>query len=100
MRKFTFMLLAILALSACEPTVYDVSYYRDDPDRRKVNMDGATIYVLPQMGGYVAWGGEQYRDGKFIKYRQRRAIEIYSKCRIDEVLSKPVDTVLYATVNC
>lgn len=87
-------------MAACAPTIYDVSHYRKDPDIRKVTSDEVTIYVLPQMGGYIAWGGEEKRDGKYIKYRQRRAIEVLSKCRIDKVVSKPTDSVLYATVTC
>ena len=106
MRALLLMFMAVLVLPlvlllvACEPTVYDLSHYKNDPAKKKVNVDGAVIYVVPEIGGYAAWGGEQYRDGKFIKYRQRRAIEIVSHCHIDKVLSNPSDNMTFATVNC
>jgi len=91
------MPLLLLAVTACEPMIYDVSKYQNDPDKKTVNIDEHTVFVSPQMGGYAAWGSG---TDKWAKYRQRRGIELISKCRIDKVLSKPTDNVTYATVNC
>lgn len=92
------LILPLLALAACAPPkVLPASYYATDPEKRTVTIDEHTIYVLPQMGGYVAWGSG---SDKWAKYRQSRAIEIYSKCRVDTVYSTAKDTAFFASVKC
>ena len=65
-----------------------------------VNVDDHKIYVVStSYHAYVAWGGANDRDGQ-IQYRQRRAVELVSKCRVKKVTSKKTDTVLHAEVKC
>lgn len=95
MKKYILMLLPLL-LAACEPQ----PSYKSHPLARTVNVDDIRISVVPQANGsYVAFGGEKVKDG-FIEYRQKRAIEIVSKCRIARVTSKKGEPLLRATVSC
>lgn len=67
---------------------------------RTVIVDDYHIQVAPQSGNsWLAWGGEEGRDGVFIPYRQKRAIEVQSKCRVRDILSNPGETLLRATVH-
>lgn len=93
------LVLSLLFLAAaCSEPVLDVSQYQDDPDRRHVTIDGKDFYVSPQQfNRYAAWGNG---TDKWAKYHQRRAIELVSHCLVDEVISKPTDTVVYAHVKC
>jgi hypothetical protein len=63
-----------------------------------VNVDGYRIAVQ-YLGGrnFSARGGEETKD-KWVKYRQVRAVEITSLCRVKE--SHDVGGILRATVGC
>lgn len=99
MRAVSVLFLVVFA-AACTPTVQPRSHYDKDPNQRRVNVDDHDVRVLGQgFGTWVAWGGEEDQDG-FVQYRQKRAIELVSGCRVDKVLSKPSDDVLMATTNC
>ena len=101
MRIFLPLLISILTLSACQkgPSVGPWTY-ANDPNKRRVMVDEHAIYVVPVAAHrYVAWGGEDDRDG-FVQYRQKRAIELVSQCHIAQVTSKKTDALLRASVKC
>ena len=83
--------LLILALAACakEEPVGPVG---------RVNVDGYPISTQ-YLGGsnFSSWGGEETQD-KWVKYRQTRAVEIMSLCRVKD--SRYVGKILRTTVDC
>lgn len=97
MHKYVGHIMALLALAACETAAPSVVRH---PLADHVIVDDFKIYVVPQAGNvWVASGGEEGKDGLFIQYRQKRAIEVQSKCRIKRVLSKPGQPLLKASVH-
>lgn len=97
MKKFALILVTLLVLAACDSPP---ALYANDPHKRQVMIDDHIIYVVPQRGHvFVAWGGDEDQDG-FVQYRQQRAIELSSHCRVNKVLSAKTDAVLRATVKC
>lgn len=87
----------VFMLAACDKGV--PSSIANHPDRHVLNIDDHRIYVVRQPDNeWVASGGEQTRDG-FVQYRQMRAIEVQSKCRVSEVLSKPGEPLYRARVH-
>ncbi len=74
--------------------------FANDPQKRMVNIDDHHISVVPLGGrGYVAWGGG-WDTARVMRYRQKRAIELVSGCRVGEGMSQPSGEVLQATVSC
>lgn len=91
------MMIPIL-LVACGIGVGEA--YLNSPKKRSVNMDDHQLYVVPESQyEYVAWGGEEDADG-FVEYRQKRAVELVSGCRVWAVTSQKGDAVLRARVKC
>ena len=100
MQKICAILFLSLSLAACETPEYDASHYVNDPAQRMVNIDDHKIYVVPTGGDrYIAWGGSDDRDGR-VQYRQLRAVELTSKCRVDKVTSKKTSDVFRGSVKC
>lgn len=96
MKTHHLILLPLLLIAACEKQ----PSYKSHPLAHSVNVDDIKISVVPQANGsWVAFGGEDVKDG-YVEYRQKRAIEIASKCRIARVTSKPGEPLLRATVKC
>jgi hypothetical protein len=86
----------LLVLAACDAA----PPYASHPFARTVKSDGYVIHVVPQANqSYVAFGGEEAKDGQ-VQYRQQRAIEIASGCRIKRVTSTKGEPLLRATVRC
>lgn len=89
-----FAVLALLA--ACDGVPSSVTNH---PGKAVVNIDDHRIYVVRQANNqWVASGGEQTQDG-FVQYRQKRAVEVQSKCRVNKVLSKPGEPLLRVSVH-
>ncbi len=87
--------------SAGEAAIHGgVVHFADMPNKRRVNVDDHWIYVAT-IGSheYAAWGGENDRDG-FVQYRQRRAIELISGCRVKATTTKKTDDWTRASVKC
>lgn len=96
MKKITLALLAMATLSACDHVPPSVSNH---PDKHVLNIDDHRIYVIKQAGNqWVASGGEEDQDG-FVEYRQKRAIEVQSKCRVNKVLSTKGAPLLRVSVH-
>lgn len=96
MKTHHLFLAFLLVVSACEHQ----PPYKSHPFARTVNVDDIPISVVPQAGqSWVASGGEHVKDG-FIAYRQQRAIEVASGCRIARVVSQKGEPLLRATVKC
>lgn len=86
----------LLTLAACEHVPPSVANH---PGKYVLNIDDHKIYVIKQAGNqWVAYGGEKNQDG-FVQYRQKRAIEVQSKCRVNKVISKPGEPLLRVTVH-
>lgn len=103
MKQTLTSLLAIsFILTACDSMRDNrISTYVNSPQKVTVHVDEAKIYVVQDgYGEYVAWGGPKLKETNYASYRQSRAIEIASKCRVDKVLSKKPGEVLRASVNC
>jgi hypothetical protein len=97
MRHVFLIVICSILLASCQP---GVDTYSGNPNKRIANIDEHAISVVAEGGDiYVAWGGEEDRDG-FVQYRQKRAIELVSHCRVSSVLSKKGDPVLRAKVKC
>jgi hypothetical protein len=98
MRSAPYILIpALLIAAACDTAP---SSFSDHPLKRAVNVDDHQIYVVPQGSHeYVAWGGEEDRDG-FVQYRQKRGIELVSGCMVSKVISAKNAPVLRAEVKC
>jgi hypothetical protein len=95
--RITPCIIAIALLAACQQ-VPDADM--NNPNKRVANIDDHAISVVPEVGGvYAAWGGDEDKDG-FVQYRQKRAIELISGCRIARVLSGKTEAVLRAKVKC
>lgn len=95
---FNFLLpaLVLLVVVACDGVPSSVSNH---PGKHVLMIDDHRIYVIKQAGNqWVASGGEEDQDG-FVQYRQKRAIEVQSKCRVNKVLSKPGEPLLRASVH-
>jgi hypothetical protein len=89
-------LAALITIAACDNVPSSISGH---PDKDVVNIDDHRIYVVKQAGNqWVASGGEEDKDG-FVQYRQKRAIEVQSKCRVNRVLSKAGEPLLRVSVN-
>lgn len=100
MRPIITLSVLLLLASCAAPTAYPRAVYERDSAKRRANIDDHTLYVVPHGGGwYVAWGGEETRDG-YVEYRQRRAIELVTGCRVLEESAKPSGEVLMASVSC
>ena len=96
MKTHHLILIPLLLIAACDQQ----PPYKSHPLARTVNVDDIKISVVPQAGGsWVAFGGEEHKDG-YVEYRQKRAIEIASGCRIGRVTSKKGEPLLRATVAC
>ncbi len=96
MRKIFAATILVMALSACDNVPPSVTNH---PGKHVLNIDDHRIYVIKQAGNqWVASGGEEDQDG-FVQYRQKRAIEVQSKCRVHRVLSKPGEPLLRVSVN-
>jgi hypothetical protein len=95
--RYALMLTAALGLlAACDPVPTSI---KNHPDKAIVNIDDHKIYVVKQAGNqWVAAGGEKDQDG-FVEYRQKRAIEVQSKCRVNKVLSAKGAPLLRASVH-
>ena len=97
MRFYYLPFATLVFLTACEQAPQSVVQH---PQSKRVQIDDHTIYVVPQAGNsWVASGGEEGKDGIWIQYRQERAIEVQSHCRIKKVTSKPGEPLLRATVH-
>lgn len=91
------ILAAFFTLAACDDVPRSVSRH---PLADHVFVDEHKIYVVPQAGNvWIASGGEDAKDGAFVQYRQKRAIEVQSHCRVNRVISKPGEPLLKATVH-
>ena len=98
-RVFGFIILCA-SLSACQQTSANISAYEASSQKRTVTLDDSKVAVVPvDKTHYVAWGGMPPKD-KFVQYRQRRAIELVSGCRVKSVQSKKGDDLFQATVKC
>ena len=97
MRNVFLTALALTALTACDAGV--PQSIANHPDKHVLNIDDHRIYVVKQAGDqWVASGGEEDQDG-FVEYRQKRAIEVQSKCRVNKVLSAKGAPLLRVSVN-
>ena len=97
MRFYYLPFATLVFLTACETAPQSVVQH---PQSRSVNVDGHRIFVVPQANNsWVASGGEDGKDGMWIQYRQERAIELQSHCRILKRTSKPGEPLLRATVH-
>lgn len=84
-------------LAACDPGV--PTSIANHPDREMLNIDDHKITVVKQAGNqWVAAGGEEDQDG-FVEYRQKRAVEVQSKCRVNKVLSPKGAPLLRVSVH-
>jgi len=100
MRVPLFMLVSIPLLSACEQDASVPAHYTQSSNKRAVDIDEETVYVVldgPQL--YAAWGGGTDGDSN-TAYRQKRAIELVSHCRVVKVTPTQADHVLHARVKC
>ncbi len=96
MRKILAATLLVTALAGCDNVPPSVKQH---PGKHVLNIDDHRIYVIKQAGNqWVASGGEEDNDG-FVQYRQKRAVEVQSKCRVNKVLSKPGEPLLRVSVN-
>lgn len=96
MKKICIALLALTAVAACDNVPPSVSNH---PGKHVVNIDDHRIYVIKQAGNqWVASGGEAANDG-FVEYRQKRAVEVQSKCRVNKVLSAKGAPLLRVSVH-
>lgn len=94
--RYAILFSAILALAACESAPKSIIKH---PGRHVLNIDDHKIYVVEQSNHvWLAAGGEKTQDG-FVEYRQKRAVEVQSKCRVNKVLSKPGEPLLRVSVN-
>ena len=96
------LILIAFTLAACA-TMRDnrIGTYAGSSNKVTVNIDEAQVYVVQDgYGEYVAWGGPMLKEKSYASYRQTRAIELASKCRIDKIISKNPGEVLRARVNC
>lgn len=85
----------LFAIAACDTVPPSVANH---PDKQVLNIDDHKIYVIKQAGNeWVASGGEEDQDG-FVQYRQKRAIEVQSKCLVNKTLSKPGEPLLRVSV--
>ena len=102
MKRLPASLLLCLALCACDAARDNrIATYANRPNKITVNIDEASITVLQDgYGEYVAWGGPALKEKSYPAYRQQRAIEVASGCRIDKVMSKKPGEVLRARVDC
>jgi len=97
MRSLLIFSCCILGLSACNDHI--PPSVKNHPDKQMVNIDDHKIYVIKQAGNqWVASGGEEDQDG-FVEYRQRRAVEVQSKCRVNKVLSAKGAPLLRVSVH-
>lgn len=98
MRIYYLPFATLIFMTACDPVA--APSVVQHPQSHRVNIDGHTIYVVPQSGNlWAASGGEDGKDGQWIQYRQERAIELHTKCRIQKRVSKPGEPILKTTVN-
>lgn len=89
------LLALVLAVGACDNVPSSVSNH---PGKHVLNIDDHRIYVIKQAGNeWVASGGEEDQDG-FVQYRQKRAVEVQSKCLVNKTLSKPGEPLLRVSV--
>lgn len=96
MRTMIAATLLVLALAACDNVPPSVKQH---PGKHVLNIDDHKIYVIKQAGNqWVASGGEEDQDG-FVQYRQKRAVEVQSKCLVDKTLSKPGEPLLRVSVH-
>lgn len=96
MRKILLATLVLGMLGACDNVPPSVKQH---PGKHVLNIDDHKIYVIKQAGNqWVASGGEEDQDG-FVEYRQKRAVEVQSKCRVNKVLSKPGEPLLRVSVH-
>ena len=96
MRNVFIAAMLTMALSACHHVPASVSNH---PGKHAVNIDDHRIYVIKQAGNqWVASGGEEDQDG-FVQYRQKRAVEVQSKCLVNRTLSKPGEPLLRVSVH-
>lgn len=88
--------LLLVTLAACDDVPSSI---KNHPDRQVLNIDDHKIYVVKQAGNqWVASGGENDQDG-FVQYRQKRAVEVQSKCLVNKTLSKPGEPLLRVSVH-
>lgn len=96
MRAHLVLAVILVALAACDNVPSSIANH---PDKDIVNIDDHRIYVVRQANNqWVASGGEEDQDG-FVQYRQKRAVEVQSKCRVKRVLSKPGAPLLRVSVH-
>lgn len=96
MKHVSSLMYLLMVAAACTPQ----PSYKTHPLGHTVNVDDIRITVVPQSGNvWVAHGGEDVKDG-YVQYRQKRAIEVASRCRISRVFSKPSEPLLKAKVRC
>lgn len=96
--RLTFLCLFLLA--ACDVAVQPRAYYEKLGGARTATIDGSQIFVVQAgYGAYAAWGGGP-RSDRYSAYRESRAIELVSRCRIGKTYSKPSDEVTVASVDC
>lgn len=93
---FAVFALSMLTLTACDNVPSSIANH---PDKQVLNIDDHKITVVKQSGNqWVAAGGEEDQDG-FVEYRQKRAVEVQSKCRVNKVLSAKNAPLLRVSVN-
>lgn len=98
--KKLLVLIAVLGLAACAKHLpVDLS---NQAKRGTVNIDGQQITVFKQDANkWAAFGGEESGDPRtYVRYRQSRAIELKSGCRVDKRLSGLRDHIYIASVKC
>lgn len=94
--RILLVLPLLFALAACDGVPASLANH---PDKDVLNIDDHRITVVRQPGNiWLAAGGEEDKDG-FVEYRQKRAIEVQSKCRVQKVLSKPGEPLLRVQVG-
>ena len=96
--RFVSAVAALFILAACAGDDVPKSIAKH-PQRKILNIDDHQIYVVEQpRHHWLASGGEEDQDG-FVQYRQKRAVEVQSKCRVNKVLSKPGEPLLRVSVH-
>lgn len=97
MRNLMIASFALLSLAACDQGI--PPSVTNHPGKHVLNIDDHRIYVVKQAGNqWVASGGEEDQDG-FVEYRQKRAVEVQSKCLVNKVLSAKGAPLLRVSVH-